>query len=88
MAFAAVDGAGASKIIAEDSSTSSEDAARAYDGIIEVEDIFREMTVVLPAYMPNEEEIIMDVLRYYKKEEAKYPGGYKVAVLLVDVIFK
>ncbi|CAD7935963.1 unnamed protein product [Amoebophrya sp. A25] len=45
------------------------------------DEIFQPMTVVLPAYMPNEEEIIMDVLRYYKAEEPKYPGGFKILLV-------
>ncbi|CAD7972202.1 unnamed protein product [Amoebophrya sp. A120] len=53
-----------------------------YHAMIDVdEDVFREMTVVLPAYMPNEEDIILDVLEYYKREEPKYPGGYKVLLV-------
>jgi len=41
----------------------------------------RSVTVVIPAYMPNEEEIILDVLEYYRTQENLYPG--KMQVLLV-----
>jgi hypothetical protein len=41
----------------------------------------RSVTVVIPAYMPNEEEILFDVLDYYRGQQAIYPG--EMCVLLV-----
>merc|ERR1719440_865913 len=39
------------------------------------------VTVVIPAYMPNEEEIVLDVLDYYRSQQKLYPG--EMQVLLV-----
>jgi len=39
------------------------------------------VTVVIPCYMPNEEEIIFDVLDYYRKQAKRYPGELKVLVV-------
>jgi hypothetical protein len=39
------------------------------------------ITVVIPCYMPNEEEILDDVLDYYKEQASLYPGEMKVLVV-------
>jgi len=39
------------------------------------------ITVVIPCYMPNEEEIIYDILDYYRQQEKRYPGVMKVLVV-------
>lgn len=52
-----------------------------FEGQDVIDEIFRPLTVVLPAYMPNEEAIIMDVLQYYQSEEKKYPPGFKVLLV-------
>lgn len=39
------------------------------------------LTVVIPCYMPNEEEILPDVLDYYKKQAPSYPGELKVMLV-------
>lgn len=39
------------------------------------------LTVVVPCYMPNEEEIIFEVLDTYKKEQKEYPGEFKVMIV-------
>jgi len=38
-------------------------------------------TVVIPCYMPNEEEILMDVIDFYQKQEKEYPGEMKVMIV-------
>ncbi len=38
----------------------------------------RALTVVMPAYLPNEAEIVMDVLEWYREKEAEYPAGLRV----------
>lgn len=38
----------------------------------------RACTVVLPAYLPNEAEICMDVLAWYREKEPEYPGELRV----------
>lgn len=40
-----------------------------------------DVTVVIPCYMPNEEEIIFDVLDYYREQARRYPGVLKVLVV-------
>ena len=32
----------------------------------------------MPAYLPNEAEIVMDVLEWYREKEAEYPAGLRV----------
>jgi len=39
------------------------------------------ITVVIPCYMPNEEEIIFDVLDYYRDQAKRYPGDLRVLVV-------
>jgi hypothetical protein len=39
------------------------------------------ITVVIPCYMPNEQEIIFDVLNYYRVQASRYPGVMKVLVV-------
>jgi len=39
------------------------------------------ITVVIPCYMPNEQEIIFDILDYYRQQEKRYPGEMKVLVV-------
>lgn len=41
----------------------------------------KSVTVVIPAYMPNEEEIILDVLDYYRGQQAEYPGEMRVLLV-------
>lgn len=41
----------------------------------------RSITVVIPAYMPNEEEIVLDVLDYYRVQQAEYPGEMRVLLV-------
>lgn len=41
----------------------------------------RSVTVVVPCYMPNEEEIIFDVIDYYKAQEKKYPGTMRMMII-------
>lgn len=39
------------------------------------------VTVVIPAYMPNEEEIVLDVLEYYRTQASEYPGDMRVLLV-------
>lgn len=39
------------------------------------------ITILIPCYMPNEEEILDEVLDYYKEQATKYPGVLKVLVV-------
>lgn len=41
----------------------------------------RSLTVVVPCYMPNEEEIIFDVIEYYKVQEKDYPGTMRLMIV-------
>ncbi|CAJ1362538.1 unnamed protein product [Effrenium voratum] len=41
----------------------------------------RSITVVVPAYMPNEEDIVLECLDAYRREEAKYPGIMRVMLV-------
>ena len=41
----------------------------------------RSITVVIPAYMPNEEDILMDSLAAYRTEQSKYPGEFRVMLV-------
>lgn len=41
----------------------------------------RSLTVVVPCYMPNEEEIIFDVIEYYKNQEKDYPGTMRMMII-------
>lgn len=39
------------------------------------------LTVVVPCYMPNEEEIIFDVIDYYKVQQKNYPGNMRMMII-------
>ena len=41
----------------------------------------RSITVVVPAYMPNEEDILLDCLEVYRQEATKYPGTMRVILV-------
>ncbi|CAE7254518.1 CSLA7 [Symbiodinium sp. CCMP2456] len=41
----------------------------------------RSITVVIPAYMPNEEDILMDSLAAYRTEQSKYPGEFRLILV-------
>jgi hypothetical protein len=39
------------------------------------------LTVLLPCYMPNEEDILMSILQFYRERSNEYPGEFRVMVV-------